>query len=742
VAAAIGDVHATGSAFYGFFDWPHEPGDGPVDRTVTFTNSGDAEAVLDLAVDAPFAVDAPSVTVPADGEAEVVVTGDPAAAGYGPVTGYLVGTDPATGDPLTRTALGMVKEDERYDLTISLTGRDGGPATAYVVVQQLGDPWPLQYLVDGERTLRLPPATYSVHTLVDVPGEQPDGLGLALLADPETVLAGGGAEVVLDAREARLVDAVTPRRSENRQRRFDYRRSDADGLDFRDAYLVPARYDDLYALPTEPVTQGTFELVTRWRTGEPLLTVRAPRLPELDTQVQPGSTLTEGLRNLPAVYAGEGGEDDYAGLDAAGKAVVVTRSDAVPPEQRAAVAAAAGAALLLVVHDGVGRLNEWVGESPIPVASVPRDQGARLVSLAEGGRLVLTVQQVPYASYLYDLTRRYASAIPDRDLTYRPSPGQLARIDAGYTAAAGPVVGNGFRYDITDGFIPAVGFREVESYPGTRTEWVTPDQTWHETHSATLASRTDNSVQGMWEERSYRETYRAGTRTPVEWFAPVVRPAFSRGYFGPSRYRDFLTVNIQPWSGASGLETGGVKDWGAVPTTLELYQGDQLLARNGFGSDLQWIEVPPGVLPYRLVLDASRPAGDWRLSTRTHTEWEFRSGTSDADDFVPFPLLQLDYRVETSLTGDAPAGRPQRIELAAHMQAGVTGGGTVTSATLEVSYDDGESWQPVTLRPRGDGTWRATVTHESAGFVSLRASAQTDAGWRIEQEIIRAYGLR
>ncbi len=62
--------------------------------------------------------------------------------------------------------------------------------------------------------------------------------------------------------------------------------------------------------------------------------------------MQPGSTLTSGWDTLKAVYAGTGAASDYAGIDAAGKAVIVTRSDAVSAIDRAAAAAAAGAALL------------------------------------------------------------------------------------------------------------------------------------------------------------------------------------------------------------------------------------------------------------------------------------------------------------------------------------------------------------------------------------------------------------
>lgn len=735
-ATTSATVHATGQVFHGNFDWPHEPGDAPVDRTVTFTSSGDADVTLDLAVDGsgPFTLDTDRVSVPAGGTAEVTVTADPTAVTSGTFTAYLIGSDPATGEPVTRTSIAMLKEDERYDLAIKLSDRDGEPASASVAVQQAGDQWATLYEVHGERELRLPPGNYTVWSAIDVRGERPDSLGVALMVDPETVLDSRDAEVHLDAREARLVDATAPRRSEDRQQRLDFLRTDGNGLSVSDTLLLPVTHEDMYVTPTEPVSEGTFEFGARWRTGEPRLTVRSFGLVEVPVLEQAGSTLAEGFDLMRAVYADDGAPADYEGLDADGKAVVVDRSEDVSPSDRAAAAADAGAALLLVVNDAPGRLSEYVGETSIPVASVNRDAGEKLVSVAKTGWLAFTVHQEPYADYLYDLTQRHQGQVPDEDLTYRPRHSDLARIDARYTGAAGEVEGSGFRYDLREGYFPAgVGFREIQAYPDTRTEWVTPDPSWHESH-----------FQGIWEERSHHDTYSADARTVLEWFTPLVRPAFSRGYFGPGRFQDYLTVNIQPWSGSGPLEIGGTKDWGAVPTSLALYQGDDLIRRNDFSADLQYVQVPSETLPYRLVLDASRPAEDWRLSTSVHSEWEFVSGTNDADGFVTFPLLQLDYDVRTDLQGDVKARKSQWITLDAHMQAGATGGGTVTGVTLEVSYDEGETWQPVDLSERRDGTWRGRLTNESepGEFVSLRASAATDAGWRIEQEIIRAYGLK
>ena len=121
-------VRSTGSVLLGNFDWPHDPSDGAVTKDITFTNAGDADVTLDLALtqrtDA-FTLGASTVTVPAGGTATVPVTGDPTAVEFGRHVGYVIGTDTATGDELTRTSLGLVKEDEHYDLTIKLVDREG-----------------------------------------------------------------------------------------------------------------------------------------------------------------------------------------------------------------------------------------------------------------------------------------------------------------------------------------------------------------------------------------------------------------------------------------------------------------------------------------------------------------------------------------------------------------------------------------------------------------------------------------
>lgn len=740
VAAAVGStVRATGSAFVGYFEWPHQPTDTPVTEPVTFTNSGTTAVTLDLTTTGSdaFTLDTSKVTVPAGGQVDVPVTADPGGITIGSHTGYLVGTDPTTGDTVTRTALGLLKEDERYGLTIKVRDRDGQPTTSFVLVREAGSWYPRYVDVDGERTLRLPPGTYTVETKAEVPGERADSLGLALLAAPEVVLD-APTEVMLDASQARLLDTTTPQRTEDRQRFLGYTVDHGTPIDPTAYYhsIAPA-YDDLYVLPTEKSSEDTFAMGAQWRKGEPVLSLRAFGLLPIDATVQPGSTITTGTQRLRPVYAGTGTPEDYTNLNAKGKIAIVTRSDNVSPPDRAAAAAAAGATLLLVVNDKPGILHEHVGDSPIPVASVHRDIGNLLTKLAEHGIPKLKVSQEQYPDTIYDLVQVWRGQVPDQPLTYHPSHQDLARVDARYHAVH-DTEGSGSRYHML-GILP-LGLPEPERYPGTRTEWVTPDIPWGEVHE-----------QGgnEWAVVTDEHTYAKGTTSRVDWFAPAVRPAFIQSArLQNSRYQDRMTVSMRAWSpsGSTVLDSGGAIR--SAQQHIKLYQGDTLLHEDPNYSFLSNREVPAGTLPYRLVLDGSRSADEWRLSTRTHTEWDFISSTNEADpsDPVPITLLQLDYEMETDLRGDVEAGTDQAISVTARPQPGGSdiGTGTITTVELDVSYDDGTTWQRVALNQGDNNRYTGTLTlpTQPDGFISIRAAAETDTGFAIRQEITRAYGLR
>ncbi|WP_393063029.1 S8 family serine peptidase [Streptomyces sp. LN549] len=745
VAAAVRTtVRSSGSLFFGNYTWPHEPSDVAVTKDLAFTNTGSADVTLNLALTddgGPFALGATKVTVPAGGTAAVPVTGDPQTASAGRHVGYVTGTDAATGKAVTRTSVALLKEEERYDLNIKLLGRDGKPAAGWVGINLAGDVWPWNVYVDGSTTMRMAPGLYTVAGYIDVAGEKADRSGLAVLVDPETVLKDRSMDVVLDASKARLLQTEAPQRTEDRQRKVDfnvhYKGLDP-YMDYRSAYVLPPTYDDVYVAPTEPMKQGEFILTTRWRKGEPQLSLSAlgGRL-DFEALVQAGSALDTGTDRLDAVYAGNGAAAAYAKVRAKGKVVVIEHSDEVTPQERAEAAVAAGAKALIVVNDGVGSLMEYVGESTIPVATVHRDAGRTLVSMAKAG-IKLTAQQTEYTPFVYDLTRDYPGQVPNRALVYKPGKRDLARIDARYYSATDGKSAEGYRSDFT--LSPSFNLPEVEWHPGTRTEWVTPGQDWREFHT--------QGVDGAlpWTMVSGDNTYAKGSTTRLDWFAPATRPGQGES-FGVynSRWGNYMTWNVQAWASASdNMRLGGYLPWGETPSHLQIFQGDTLIQDNPVSGDMQWQEVPAGNLPYRAVLDAERPGDVFRLSTRTHTEWTFMSDTVDSDYFEPFSVLNLDYKLESDLHGDVKADATQKIALKPVSMDLGTVPGKVTTVKLDVSYDDGATWQKVTLAKGTHGYWTGSfrTVKKRGGFVSVRASAATDSGFGVKNEIIRAYGLR
>ncbi|MEV8456728.1 S8 family serine peptidase [Streptomyces sp. NPDC052095] len=746
-AAVDTTIEATGSVEVASYAWPHSPSDPVAERTITYRNTGAKDATLDLATDTDsdaYTLSVKQLTVPAGGTAEAVLSLDPSkVANDTQFSGQVLATD-AAGTVVAHTGFALTKERELYDLTLKLRDRDGKPMDGTVVLGALGDEQLQPVAVPGETTLRLPPGNYTAWTAADVAGDRADSKALAFLAAPEIVL-GKSATVTLDASKARKVSVRTPKETETRQLRYDMARTAPNGVVQRDAYQIPLIYDQLWASPTKKVTEGSFSFLTRWRQGEKLIDLSADGR-DVPVAVQAGSPVAEsGTRKLATVFAGNGATADYRGLNAKGKAVVVRRSDAVAPADRVAAAAAAGARALFVVNDGDGVLMEsyapYGSEAAIPVASVQRLAGEKLIDSVRHGAKA-TVAQRKFARYVYDLVDRHDGTVPDRSLAYAPSARDLAKVENTFYGEKDRL-GGGYRYDIPD-YGPGVGFEEYEKFPGTREEWVTPlpgASFWYENH-AVLGDDGEAAL----EMRSGELDYTAGRTYPAQWFAPIARPRLGTGYWGPFRsVYDDIQFNLTPWTDSGAGHSGSMPQDEYDTTSTAFYQGDTLIKKVAGRAGYAW-DVSPEKLPYRFVLDSARDADEWKTSVRTHTEWNFVSGALDQNG--PFqadiPLLQLDYRVATDLAGDVKAGGWTEIGLSAGTQEWLDGAVKATGASLSVSYDDGRSWEPVQLRKDAAGSWTARFkpAAKAGAFVSLKAHAEAADGLGIDQEIIRAFGLK
>ncbi|ANB06262.1 peptidase S8 [Streptomyces ambofaciens] len=737
VPDAIGAaVTATGSADLGFFAWPYE-GNEPVTRTVTYTNDSDSAVELELSVQgAPEGVATladTTLTVPAHGTAATTVTGDGSKAPVGTTSGRIVAAG-ADGTPVAHTTFGMVKEEERYTLTVHVKDRAGAATPADLVVQKLAggvDPVPAHVGDSGTLELRLTPGTYSLTSFLDVRGSGgADSLGLGFLAAPEVVVD-RDREITLDGRKLREIGADVDRRTETRQLLMEYDRS-ANGSDLFGAVQVPLTYDSVFAAPTgRKVTEGDFEYRTVWRLGKPLLEVKGVG----EATVQSGGTLIEGRSRLPLTDVGDG--PFPAGVR--GEAVLARLTEGTEPAELAREAQEAGVKALFVTDDAPGRLMRWWGtddnaDRPVQIATVGAADAERL---RDAGRVDMTgTRNTPYT---YDLSEGHRGAVPDRDLTYEPGGRDLAVLRTRYHAAE-PASGGEFRYSITDTFPVGLGFRERIDYPVERTEYVStgPGQLWHE--SVTAAG-------DALEERSGTVRYEGGSRTELNWFKPVWHPYLGTGLgWGQQRAGDRLQFNAPGWGDSGPDHTGFGDVWsegsGMSQTTSVYLDGE--LVDQGPSSAAYVYDAPADERTYRLVTDTALDAGRWRLGTEGHAEWTFRSAATPDDRWTRLPLINLSFDVDTDLAGEVRGGKKVRVALGAEYVAGAPDTGRLGGGKLEASFDGGASWQRVSLRDgAGPASWHGTLSvPRDAEHVSLRAFARDDRGGSVTQEIVRAVAVR
>ncbi|MCG5436728.1 S8 family serine peptidase [Micromonospora foliorum] len=735
VAAAHATVFATPSAYSGFQAWPQQPG-MTVDRTVTYTNVGSAPVALKLALDAAtapaglFALSADRVTVPAGGTATVTVT-----AAYDKlpvekqVSGMVVATDDA-GVVRGRTLIGAGKEGQRQNLTLVAKDRDGKPLVGKVILTTDTLFTAVDLPESGTATLRLPVGSWNGWISADVRGAHgPHSKGMAMLSFTDVNLD-TDRTVTLDARAARQVQARVPQEATASALRMDIHRSTKNGL--TESQVLPDdSYDSMWALPTSrPVTDGEFEFGARWRLEQPALAVSAGGRSYDDLLVKRATpALPAGRRQLDAVYVADASAAGLAKRPVRDRAVVVRRSDSVDIATQAQAAAAAGAKLLLVVNDGVGRLQPWdeapwSPESPAPVtvATLGADEGGQLIAALERGAVRLTVESHPETTYLYDVAHHWAGTVP-ADPTYRPTKRQLARVDVEFrNYRQGKALE--FRTDVWRGW--ASSNQEPAPAQGRRTDWVSADQRWID--DAFIAGETGQHLQAV-------TTYPAGKPSAVTWFGPIQRPRMGGSYV-PVRYLDTVYLPAPGWGDGGGHIGEAYANFDMVNRTT-LYQGDKELDW-GNAEYLQVAGLAQQRLPYRLVVENDRAAWTNPYSRQTRTEWGFHSAVTGEESAEVLPMIQLDYQLAIDSAGRASRGAPLTV-VASHLPD-VTG--TIGAVTVEVSYDDGATWQKQRLTRHGDG-WRTSLAAPAkAGFVSLRTTARDTAGNTVSQSITRAFGLR
>lgn len=753
VPAALDGVDATGSVHFGRVAWGDADPE-PQTRTITYANDTDADVELDLApattgpggdVDL-VRLSETHVVVPAHGTASVEAT---ASFGDAQVAGYYLGDVVATtadGAVAARTATGLTRETEHYDLDVTVLGPDGEPLAAEVTLYRYGTTSFTGTVTDpatgAAPTQRVEPGVFTAYTTVrfaDTDGSD----RLYMLADPHVTVADGDVQVVLDARDAHPVELDTPRPSVDYDGRVQWFHDSGVGGQYAtfSASMATVPGAEIWVNETGDVAGGDYQLTSRWSRTAPLLSLQArtPRPTALDPVYQRGSTRLDGKVDLPVVVAGTGTADEIAAVDAQGRALLVTNDPAVAPWDRAAAAEASGAALLVVVNDGPGVLYDAAGGTDLPVVSLSADEGGRLLAAAGAkGKpgVRLTGKGVEFPDYSYDVVRTWQGGVP-ADLSIAPRERDLAQV-TDRLADPDPRLVLVSRYDCPEYSLGCLGVTQPRLSGDEQTVYVSTsgdEQGWYANATSTNG----------WEVRDDRRRYDAGSRTTIDWFG-IVAPHQGPGYWKSKGSGEWFQLNVPPAS-SSGDLTGGFGDEQAV--TSRLFQ-DGTLVREMASQAIQGaVPVVEGSHTYRFEQDTAHDSATWAYSGRTSTVWTFQADQAElADQGLGgglLPLVSLGYDVQgRDLAGTVRRNKPVRVDVTAALPPeGAVGGGSVTDVAVEVSFDDGASWRAVEARPSGDGRWSVAFdAPKGATSVSLRTEALDDAGNGVTQEVVKAFGLR
>ncbi|WP_116949465.1 S8 family serine peptidase [Jiangella endophytica] len=751
---------------FGYLPYP-QTGLEPIVRTVTFSNGTQAPVTLDLAASASvgaapapagmLALGAPSVTVPANGTAAVDVTLDPSLGAAGLYSGFVTGTGP---DGVSVSLpLGLNKEPEVYELTVTVLDREGRPNRGATV--QVGNVDDSSKHVSfpnldarGQATVRVPPGTYSALSIMtELDGER---YTYTFAGDPQIGVGPGGASVVLDGRTAVPVTADVGRTVEGVFAKLEFWRFPLSGEAMHYRYLLGEPFTDVYATPTEQVTEGGFHLVTQVSLAEPDIVVDGTGLAAFEPEYFVyAPELPAGRFRRDVVDAGAATPAELGAVDLDGRIALVEATGGQWSEQIRAVAAAGAELAFLYSRAGYPFSGAVERGLPIPAAALDLSEAEALLA-RDGG--TVTVHSTPDSPYLYDLRFDQDGGV-GTDLSYVVDPDELATVSSTYRADAPQRT----VADVNASFAP---WQEssFDSYryfraPVERTEYVTasPGMLWLK---QTVGYETDEVVLAR-HARDRLRTLDAGEQLEDTWFGAPFVPTPRREVLEQDRVAipcpacrdaDELFFWIEDVAD-SGDGHYGSWDTRWENSATRLYRDDALVVSRRTGRGV--LAAVAADSEYRLEIDAWSDA-PWSWGTRSSTAWTFRSAApasgvgelpshyacTDRGDrnCALLPLLFATYDVPLDSLNRAPAGRTFHFGLTVGGQVGAPSP-SVRRVRVDVSYDDGASWRPAVVRRSGAGEYTVSVKHPAdAEHVSLRIDAQGD-GTRLEQEVIRAYPL-
>ncbi|WP_405113934.1 S8 family serine peptidase [Micromonospora sp. NBC_01405] len=747
------NVFGTGVVNYGIVQWDTT---APVVKQVTYTNDGDQPVTLALSLRGAglpaglLSLGADTVTVPAKGTATVSVTMTLTGVPTGAYSVNLTGVS-ADGTTVVSTAVGLVKDVERFETKIKVIGRDGAAPALGMAEVRLFDlgrsaaPEVLYPDQDGTITLSLPAGEYTFHAAMSDPSAEYNRVWEYTHGVQPNISITGDRTITFDGRKASSVSMRTPKPTKTDRARLGFTNSSSTNQKYGYGFEYWLGGETaLYSIPTEQ-TNNNLEAYTGWTLTALDLTARVVGrgARSLDDAAyfggNGGSVRFDGTKRLQVVSAGTGTSQEYAGLAVRGKTALVKRSAAISPDQQLANAVAAGASAVIVYNNIPERwgVDFWTRTpTAIPAMTLSGKQGGQLLDLLRRDRVTVEFKGVAVSPYAYELLQVEKGGLPANQ-RYRVRDSDLATLRTSYHASTNGTEASYFRLIWAPRQVLAYNAWDRLVTPLTRTEYV----------SAGLRTGQMTALAPAWQVGGSQQietvkVLRPGQRLSPSWNKSVVRTALPAD-LADAAYRDNDLVVVQS---SAMLDTGA--DHREQPHLIQtdkvratVYRNGELLGTsNGAGFAF------PALLEraaYRVTLDVAREDSWWTTSTKVNTAWTFHSQRADARQIMP--MLSVDYDVDVDLNNRARADSRFDIDLTVRHPNGLSGP-AVRNTKLWVSYDDGATWKAADVDRKRTGQFESTIWHPKLaatnGFVSLRVQATDADGNTVEQTVTRAYQLR
>ncbi|TDU88705.1 subtilisin family serine protease [Kribbella voronezhensis] len=241
------------------------------------------------------------------------------------------------------------------------------------------------------------------------------------------------------------------------------------------------------------------------------------------------------------------------------------------------------------------------------------------------------------------------------------------------------------------------------------------------------------------EFRASPRTYRAGSTSVEHWNKGVFGPGF------PATDQRLSDPDRKPWAGRDGdhlhtdlpLFTDGFGHAGFSPTDearTTLTQDGKVIAEATETAGVLTADLPAGAAQYRLEAEAKRNSQNGPTS-EVSAVWTFRSGRTAVDSALPLSAVRFSPALD-----DHNRAKPGWVPVSVQRQPGSAAQPARTLA-VQVSYDEGKSWQPAPVRRHG-AAWQVKVTPPpGTAYVSLRAQSADRAGNTIDQTVVKAFAV-